>query len=279
MRAKRECFFLLAVLMACLAGCRRETAPGKIAQLTIDEKDRDREIQEALGIVTNWQSHFDLFYVKRSRFEIKLSHMIADETDNERYRKHMGQFIDAAFGISTDAEDSGARLRQLDSFCTMTDAVLGCAEFRRDWDMYWTIALRRLKRIQDEMKRLKIRFPDNESQGNEDPVLGRGGWDNCLKLTKREYGMAVEDLVTLVNNILMTHVLSYEKWSDIRARLEEIVGHEVKIKDSILKLWEKRRAVEASSGRGAENESRERHVPREGEKANRPRDAADGRCD
>ena len=268
---------MLAGLMIGLVGCRQETDTKEIAKSATDKKDR--EIQEALNLVTNWQSHFDLFYVKKSHFTTKLAHEIAYGTDDERYKKYMGQFVDAAFGIPTDAEDSGARLRQLDSFCKMTWSVMACAENRRDWDMYWTIALRRLKRIQDEMKRLKIRFPDNESQGNEDPALGRGGWDNCLKLTKREYGMAVRDLATLVNNILMTHVLSHEKWSDVRTRLEEIVGHEVTIKDSILKLWERRRAVEASSGRGAANESRERHVPREGEKVNRPRDAADGRCD
>ena len=44
-----------------------------------------------------------------------------------------------------------------------------------------------------------------------------------------------------------------------------------------------REATEASDSvddmSGAANESRERHVPREGEKANRPRDAAEGRGD
>ena len=163
--------------------------------------------------------------------------------------------------MPTDAEESGARLQQLDSFCTMTDAVLVCAEAHDDWDTYWTIALRRLERIQEEWKRLKIRFPDGDPPGPDYPVLGRGGWDNCLKLAKSEYEMAVGDLTTLINNILMTHVLSYEKWSDIRVRLEEIVGHEVKIKDSILKLWEKKRAGESSSGKGAATESRKRDVP------------------
>ncbi|MBQ6337855.1 MAG: hypothetical protein IJI36_01810 [Kiritimatiellae bacterium] len=236
---------LLTGLLVCLVGCRQEADTKEASKLTADTKDR--EIQKALNLATNWQSHFDLFYVKSTRFEIKLSHAIAAETDDDRYRKYMGQFIDAAFGIPTDAEDSGARMQQLDSFCRMTDAVLGCAASHRDWDTYWKIALRRLERLQEEWKKLKIRFPDGDPPGPDYPVLGLGGWGNCLKLAKSEYGMAVGDLATLINNILMTHVLSYEKWSDIRSQLETIIGHDVEIRPAILKLWDEKRKKEQAA--------------------------------
>ena len=242
MLTKRVSSFMLAGLMVGLVGCRQEADTKIIAKSTTDNKDR--EIQEALNLVTNWQSHFDLFYVKRSPFVLKLSNKIAFETDDDRYRIYIRQFIDAAFGISTDAEESGARLQQLNSFCKMTEAVVNCAGNHHDWNTYWTIALRRLKRIQDEMQELKIRFPDYEPQSDDVPVLGRGGWDNCLKLTKQEYGMAVSGLSKAINNILMTHVLSYDEWTDIRSRLEEIIGHEVKIKESIIKEWEEKLARE-----------------------------------
>ena len=156
----------------------------------------------------------------------------------------MGQFIDAAFSIPTDAEDSDTRLRQLDSFCKMTMQVIWCAEAHRDWDTYWTIALRRLERIRDEMQRLKIRFPEYASQSDDLPCFGRGGWDNCLKLVKQEYEMEINGLPKALNNVLMTHVLSYEKWLDIRSQLETIIGHEVEIKESILNLWEEKRKKE-----------------------------------
>ena len=77
--------------MACLAGCGRNDFPVDAIQSAIDKKDR--EIQAALNIVTNWQSHFDLCYVKRSHFTTKLAHEIAYGTDNERYKKYMEQFV------------------------------------------------------------------------------------------------------------------------------------------------------------------------------------------
>ena len=248
MRTKKIGVFMLAGLMAYLFGCRQETDEKGTSEFERDRKERD--MQEALNLVTNWQSHFDHFYVKSTRFEIKLGQKIANETDNNRYRKYMDQFIDAAFGIPTDAEESGARLQQLDSFCMMTAAVQGCAEAHRDWNTYWTIALRRLERIRDEMQRLKIRFPDYALQSEGVPVLGRGGWENCLKLTENEYAMAVRGLSWSINDILMTNVLSYEKWRDIHSRLEKIVGHEVEIRPSILKLWEEERKKEQKASVG-----------------------------
>ena len=242
MLTKRVILFMLECLTVCFVGCRQEADTNEIAKLPADTTDR--EIQEALNLVTNWQSHFDLLHVNRSPFALELSNKIAFGIDDAVYGKYMGRFIDAAFSIPTDAEDSGARLQQLDSFCTMTMQVIWCAEAHRDWDTYWTIALRRLERIRDEMQRLKIRFPEYASQSDDLPCLGRGGWDNCLKLVKQEYEMEVSGLPKALNNVLMTLVLSYEKWSDIRSQLETIIGHEVEIKESILNLWEEKRKKE-----------------------------------
>ena len=231
-------FLVLASLVTCLAGCRKEIAPDE-AQLSIAKKDR--MIQEEIRLATDWKSHFDLLYIERS-FRLRdclsdLKHNIAFEADKERYEKYMGQFIDAAFSISTDADESGARLQQLHSFCMVTETVISCADIREDFETYWPLALRRLKRIKEECEKLKARFPDGDPPGPDYPVLGIGGWDNCLKLARQRYGMAVSYLSDLINNFLMVRVLTYEKWVGFHAQLEKIVGHEVPIKDYMFKEW------------------------------------------
>ena len=50
-------FLVLASLVTCLAGCRKEIAPDE-AQLSIAKKDR--MIQEEIRLATDWKSHFDL---------------------------------------------------------------------------------------------------------------------------------------------------------------------------------------------------------------------------
>ncbi len=238
MKTKRKrLFFTLAYMIACLAGCRRDDS-SDASTTAIDQKDR--KIQEALECVSNWQSHFDLFSVKRSPIVTDLKHEIAYKTDNEQYKKYMGLFIDAAFGIPTDADDSGAKLQQLDSFCRMTESAMNCAGSRDDWDTYWTIALRRLERIKEEFQKLKVRFPDIKLQEDDLPCLGRGGWDNCLKLARNEYGFACNRLAKLINNFLMTHTLEHGRWVEFHSRLEEITGRKIPIRKEVEDLWKER---------------------------------------
>ena len=249
-------FLVLASLVTCLAGCRKETVPDE-AQLAIAKKDK--KVQEEIRLAGDWKSHFDILYIERS-FRLRdcltdLKHNIAFEADKERYEKYMGQFIAAAFSIPTDSDESGVRLQQLHSFCMVTETVISCADIREDFETYWPLALRRLKRIKEEWVKLKARFPDGNPPGPDYPVLGIGGWDNCLKLARQRYGIGTEDLSKLINNFLMVHVLTYEKWSEFHSQLEKIVGHAVPIKDYMFKEW---KAKEARLKRMAESNVDER---------------------
>ena len=76
-------------------------------------------------------------------------------------------------------------------------------------------------------------------------IMGdRNGWVKYHKLVQGYYNGFVKELSRFINNILMPHTLSYEKWVDIRSQLETIIGHEVEIKESILNLWEEKRKKE-----------------------------------
>ena len=75
MLTKRVILFMLECLTVCFVGCRQEADTNEIAKLPADTTDR--EIQEALNLVTNWQAHFDLFHVNRSPFALELSNKIA----------------------------------------------------------------------------------------------------------------------------------------------------------------------------------------------------------
>lgn len=242
----RNVFFMLSCLMVYLVGCRPETVRDEVGEPPRDEigkspiDEKDREVEKGLKLVADWQSHFDLLHVKNSHFQNKLSYAIAYESDEERYKKYMGQFIDAAFGIPTDAEESGARMQQLDSLCTVTEAVMGCAECRRDWNTYWMVAFRRVERIKSELQKIRTHFPEGDPPGDDYPVLGRGGWDNCLRLLKQEYGMASRDLTKLINNFLMANVFSKEEWTVIHDRLEKVLGRKIPVRQELLDIWAKR---------------------------------------
>ena len=238
----RKALFMLSYLMLYLVGCRPEAVRDEVGEPPLDEKDR--EVEKGLKLVADWQSHFDLFHVKNTHYINKLSHAIAYEGSEERYKKYMGRFIDTAFGIPTDADESGARLQQLDSLCIVTEAVMSCAESRRDWNTYWMVAFRRVERIKSELQKIRTHFPEGDPPGNDYPVLGRGGWDNCLRLLKQEYGTASRDLTKLINNFLMANVFSKEEWTGIHDRLEEILCKKIPMRRELLRIWEDKQKVE-----------------------------------
>ena len=116
MMTVRRVSFMLPCLMACLVGCRPETVHNEVGEPPREEvrqpplDEKDREIEKGLKRLADWQSHFDLFHVKNSHFPNKISYAIAYECDEGRYKKYMGQFIDTAFGIPTDADRKSTRL-------------------------------------------------------------------------------------------------------------------------------------------------------------------------
>ena len=246
MMTVRRVSFMLPCLMACLIGCRPETVHDEVGEPPREEvrqpplDEKDREVEKGLKLVADWQSHFDLFLGKNTHFLSKLGQAIAHERDEERYKKYMGRFIDAAFGIPTDADESGARLQQLDSLCVATEAVMGCAEGHDDWITYWEVAIRRVERIQSELQKVRTLFPEGDPPGDDLPVLGRGGWDNCLRLLKQEYVIASRRHSRFINNFFMANVLSKEEWTVIHDRLEKTLGHKIPVRQELLDIWAER---------------------------------------
>ena len=124
----------------------------------------------------------------------------------------------------------------------MSDYVSNFACRQCDMEYQWEVKLRRLKRIRDELRSVEAYLAGN---GDSAAFKGdRNGWIKYHKLVQGYYNGFVKELSRFINNILMTHTLSYEKWSDIRSQLETIIGHEVEIKESILNLWEEKRKKE-----------------------------------
>ena len=242
----REISFMLPCLMVCLVGCRPETVRDEVGESPRSEvgepphDEKEREIEKGLKLAADWQSHFDHFYVKKTHFLSQLSQAIANEGNEERYQKYMGRFIDTAFGIPTDADESGARLQQLDSLCIVTEAVMGCAECRRDWKTYWMVAIKRVERIHIELQKIRTHFPEGDPPGDDLPLLGRGGWDNCLKLVKQEYEIASRKLPRFINTFTMANFLSKEEWTVIHDRLEKVLGRKIPVRQVLLDIWAER---------------------------------------
>ena len=176
--------------------------------------------------------------------------------DPAQRRNHVKHLADIVFAYPLDATDPGpevfyypldpnapgTRKEQWYAFRETASRVAACAWVIRDIELKWDIDLRRLRRIQDEMKKVEAYLAGN---GDSAAFKGdRNGWVKYHKLVQGYYNGFVKELSRFINNILMTHTLSYEKWVDIRSQLETIIGHEVEIKESILNLWEEKRKKE-----------------------------------
>lgn len=66
MRATWNLFLMLPCLMAIPIGCEPGAIREDVSESAVDEKDRS--VETRLKLVADWQSHFDLFYVKKSPF-------------------------------------------------------------------------------------------------------------------------------------------------------------------------------------------------------------------
>lgn len=246
---------MFSIMLVGISGCRPETSPVQSDRRMLDKKDL--EIQEGLKLAADWRSHFDLFHVKRSYFLSELNHNIHTERDEAKYKRYLKLFEEVAFDIPTDADDPGTRVQQLESFSIVTAAVARCAEEHDDWDAALAIGLRRLERLKEEWKKLKVHFPDGELPGPDFCYSAAwfGSWDHCFQQARQNYGTAVKYLSWLINNFLMVNVLTYERWKEFHARLEEIVGHEIPIKRVMTTLWEEKKRRMAAPAPGTNTTS------------------------
>ena len=206
-------------------------------------------------MVSDWRFiHGD--FVRRRKTLSTLREELYRLNDPERRKNYVKKLVDIVFAYPLDATEPGqeglyypldpnapgTRKEQWLAFSEMSDYVSNFACRQCDMEYQWEVKLRRLKRIRDEMRSVEAYLAGN---GNSAAFKGdRNGWIKYHKLVQGYYNGFVKELSRFINNILMTHTLSYEKWSDIRSQLETIIGHEVEIRESILNLWEEKRKKE-----------------------------------
>ena len=261
MKSDFKTILLCVSILAWMSGCRRESTPIPLSEVAPEEI----EIQNDIKLVSDWQSHFDLLYV-RHHFLTGLSGKIRYSRGGAFRDKYYGKFLDAAFGIPVDASDVGTRTRQFDSFCRVTDvAVNGLADFGMkgcdDYRPYWNYALRRLEFVGNELKKVETYVG---GKGEENTFSGSvNEWESYCKTARREYNFSVERLERDINNFLVISVLSHEQWTAFRLRLEKILGHKVPIREDMDELWKqkqkwdveaKKRKDTGKSGRRGETE-------------------------
>ena len=261
MNSKGSILLALSCVLLGILGCRKERASQEASAKVVALGEL--KIQEALKRMSDWRfAHWDDVRRKRtlSTFRDEL-YRLNDPVCRKNYVK---KFVEIVFAYPLDATEPGqegfyypldpnapgTRKEQWLAFSEMSDYVSNFACRQCDMEYQWEVKLRRLKRIRDEMRSVEAYLAGN---GDRKEYKGdRNGWVKYHKLVQGYYNGFVKELSRFINNILMTHTLSYEKWRDIHSRLEEIIGHEVKIKESIIKEW----GGEAGKGTGTSNEVR-----------------------
>lgn len=250
MKKGRIILLVLSCISFGILGCRKEGASQETVIKAVDPGEL--KIREALNMVSDCR-----FYHGGSDRNNATMTVLRDELnrlkDPARRKKYLKHLADIVFAYPLDATDPGpevlyypldptapgTRKEQWFAFSAMSDMISFLANPHSDMEYLWEVELRRLKRIRDEMRSVEAYLA-----GNDDMKAYKGDrndWVEYRKHVKGSYDSFVEKLSRFINNILMTHTLSYEKWSDIRSQLEAIIGHEVEIKPAILKLWEEKR--------------------------------------
>ncbi len=215
-------------------------------------------------MVSDWRFiHGD--FVRRRKTMSTLREELYRLNDPARRKRYVKKLVEIVFAYPLDATDPGpegevfyypldpnapgTRKEQWFAFSEMSDMVSSFADPYSDMEYLCEIKLRRLKRLRDETRSVEAYLAGN---GDSKAYKGeRNGWVAYHKRVQGDYNSSANKLSRLVNNILVTHTLSYEKWRDIHSRLEKIVGHEVEIRPSILKLWEEERKMEQKATAGA----------------------------
>ena len=253
MKRKGRILLVLSCALLGILGCRKERTSQETSVKAADSGEL--KIQEALNMVSDWR----FYHGNVDRNNATMS-MLREELDRlndpVRRKKYLKRLADIIFAYPLDATDPGpeglyypivstspgTRTEQWFAFCEMSDLISFLTDPHSDMEYLWEIKLRRLKRIQDEEGKAEAFLSGNGVREAHKEDHER--WVTYHKRVQGVFNGFVEELSRFINNILMTHTLSYEKWSDIRSQLETIIGHEVEIKESILNLWEEKRKKE-----------------------------------
>ena len=247
MKSKSLVLALVVCALAFMSGCSRAKRPlaeeatmpqaATSRQTKVESFDigaDEMSIQNDLKLVSDWKNHPELLY-QRHHFLSNLNGKIRHAKSGALYARYIDQFLNEAFEIPVDAVDAGTRTRQFDSFKMVTDAAICCTAEREDYNRFWSNALRRLKFICEELDTIES-YLAGQGEGNR--FHGdKDGWEQYHKAVRRAFYSSEENLTSIINNFLMTSVLSQEEWSAFHGQLEKILHHRVPIKGELMELW------------------------------------------
>ena len=259
-RTEKILLIMLSCVLLGIIGCQKDGTSQETSAKIVDKSEF--KIEESLKTISDWRfAHWDDVRRKKtlSTFRNELNRL----NDPVRRKNYVKKLAEIVFAYPLDATDPGyevfycpldrnapgTRKEQWFAFSEMSDMVSSFADPYSDMEYLCEIKLRRLQRLRDETRSVEAYLAGN---GDSKAYKGeRNRWAAYHKHIQGDYYSSANELSRLVNNILVTHTLSYEKWRDIHSRLEKIVGHEVEIRPSILKLWKEKRKMEQKATAGA----------------------------
>ena len=193
------------------------------------------QLQERLKHIKDWRSFLNASS-GNTHISIHIKHGINQIKDPVRRMEYFNRFFETAFSFTVDATDPGTRTDQMFAFSELSETVADCAYARDDLDNYWETHLRRLRRIQREMRMVEEFF---KGTGEQDTFRGtRDDWKDYRRYVRGEYARAARSLSGEFRTIHTADFLTYERWLSIRSQLEEILGHKVEVWDCVLKKWQ-----------------------------------------
>ncbi len=238
---------MLSCVVFGILGCRKERASQETSVKAAD--NGELKIQEALNMVSDWR-----FYHGNVDRNNAIMSILRDErnrlNDPVRRKKYVKHLADIVFAYPLDATDlgpeglsypldptaPGTRKEQWLAFCEMSDWVALLANRGDDLDTYWDIVFRRIKRFQEELKNVEDYLDGRTASLKGD----RSEWMKYHERVKKVYENYCEKCAYYFQDTRTAYFLDFERWQAIRAQLEKLVGHEVKVWSSVLEYWKKK---------------------------------------
>ena len=193
------------------------------------------QLQERLKRIKDWRSFLNASS-GNTHISTHIKHNINQIGDPVRRMEYFKRFFEIAFSFTIDATDPGTRRDQMFAFAELSEEVADCAYARDDQDNFWETHLRRLRRIQEEIRRLEEFF---KGTGGLETFRGtRDDWKDYRRYVRGVYASDARSLSGQFGTIQTADFLTYERWLSIRSQLEEILGHKVEVWDCVLKKWQ-----------------------------------------
>ena len=237
MRKMNVILLMLATVLSINQGCRKKAVSPEAPVPSHEE----RKIQEDLMRVSDWRSYLEISRSHKN-FANHIGQNINRISDPVCRMKYFKRFDEIAFAFPLDATEPDTRGWQFNAFCNLSRMVALCACKRNDLDSFWMVNIRRLRRINDEIKRLDAYF---DGRGEKETFKGNCDiWKGYRRRVEGEFSNCDKQYTHTFGVTHTADFLTYDRWQSMRSQLEEILGHKVNIWSDVLKLMEEKRKKE-----------------------------------